>query len=408
MLIFVILKVALKSLLANKLRSILAMLGIIIGVGAVIAMMAIGAGSQKQVMDRFTAMGTNLLVVRPGQRVVQGVVSGLQQTLTVEDAQAIVDQLPAVQRVAPVINGNLQAKYMNKNSRINVLGTVPAYMPVRNFEVEKGRSFTERESDQLGHVTLLGPMTVDNLFGKDDPLGQTVKMQGINFTVVGVLKSKGDQGFYNMDDQAIVPFSTALKEVFGQTAVKKSSIKEIDIQANPDADVAKLQDDVLALLRKRHKLAAGAPEDFTIRNQAEMLENASASNRTFGVLLACVGSISLLVGGIGIMNIMLVTVTERTREIGVRKAIGARGRDIMGQFLLEAVLMSCLGGLIGMAIGVTGASLIGHFIAQFPTIVEPSAVIVSMSFAIAVGVFFGYYPAYRAAQMDPIVALRYE
>ena len=407
MLILVIIKVSFKSLLANKLRSILAMLGIIIGVGAVIAMLAIGAGAQKQVLDRMTAMGTNLLVIRPGQRIVGGVVTGQQQTLTVEDAQAIIDELPGARRVAPVLNGNLQAKYLNKNSRINVLGTVPAYLPVRNFEVEHGRGFTEREAEQLAHVAILGPMTAENLFGKDDPIGQTIKMQGINFTVVGLLKAKGDQGWYNADDQAIIPFSTAIKQVFGQSANKKSSIKEIDVQAGEDADVTQLQEDVTAILRKRHHLAFGTPDDFSVRNQAEMLEAASANQRTFTVLLACVGSISLLVGGIGIMNIMLVTVTERTREIGVRKAIGARRRDILGQFLLEAVLMSGVGGFIGMGMGIGSANLIGHF-TQYPTIVETSAVVISLSFAIAIGVFFGFYPAHSAAQLDPIEALRYE
>ena len=407
MLFLIIIKVAIKSLLANKLRSILAMLGIIIGVAAVIATLAIGAGTQKQVVDQMTAMGTNLLVIRPGQRVVNGVVSGQQQTLTVEDAQAVIDQLPTVKKVAPVINGNLQAKYFNKNSRINVVGTVPAYLPVKNFEVEKGRTFTEGESEQLARVALLVPQTVENLFDKNDPLGQQVKMQGINFTVIGVLKAKGDSGFYNMDDQAIIPFSTALKEVFGQTAARKSSIKEIDIQANDDADVSKLQDEVTALLRKRHRLATDTPDDFTIRNQAELLEQRSSTVRIFGVLLASVGSISLLVGGIGIMNIMLVTVTERTREIGVRKAIGARGRDILGQFLLEAVIMTVFGGLIGVGLGITSTALVSHFF-QFSTLVELTSVIISMSFAIAVGVFFGWYPAHRAAQMDPIEALRYE
>lgn len=407
MLFLTILKVALKCLWANKLRSFLAMLGIIIGVGAVISMLAIGTGAKKQVMDRMTAMGTNLLVIRAGQRAVGGVISGQQQTLTLEDAESIINAFSDAQRVAPVMNGSAQLKYYNKNSRVSVVGTTPSYFPVRNFEIEKGRCFTEPEAEKLARVAVLGPLTVENLFGTDDPLLQTVKINGINFMVVGVMKSKGDQGWYNPDDQAIIPFSTALKEVFGQSAVKKSSVKEIDVQGGDDADITKLQADATTLLRKRHKLPSDAPDDFTIRNQAELLANAADTLGTFTMLLACIASISLLVGGIGIMNIMLVTVTERTREIGVRKAIGAKGRDILSQFLIEAIMMSGLGGLIGAAAGIESASLIGKF-SPFPAIVEPTSVIISISFAAAVGVFFGYYPAYRASLLDPIEALRYE
>jgi putative ABC transport system permease protein len=407
MLFVTIIKVALRCLWANKLRTFLAMLGIIIGVGAVISMLALGTGVQKQVIDATSAMGTNLLLIRAGQRAVSGVITGTQQTLTLEDAEAIVNSIVGVERVAPVMNGTVQAQYFNKNSRLSVIGTTTTYFPIRNFEIEKGRMFTETEADKLARVAVLGPMTVQNLFGTDEPVGQQVKLNGINFLVIGVTKSKGDTGFFNLDDQAIIPFSTALKEVFGQTAVHKSSIREIDVQGADSADVSKLQDDTSALLRKRHKLSTDAQDDFTIRNQAELLETRAAQLRFFKILLGGIASISLLVGGIGIMNIMLVTVTERTREIGVRKAIGAKSRDIMSQFLLESVLLSSLGGLIGVAAGISGAKAFAGFF-DMPTIVETTSAVVSLSFSIGVGVVFGSYPAFRAAQLDPIEALRYE
>ena len=410
MLFWNIIKVALKCLVANKLRSFLAMLGIIIGVGAVISMLALGAGAQKRILDRMTAMGTNLLIIRAGQRGTGGVMSGTQQTLTLDDAEAIVNKFPEAERVAPVVNGSVQAKYFNKNARISVIGTAAAYFPIRNFELEKGRLFTEQEAERLARVAVLGPMTVTNLFGENDPLGQMVKMNGINFTVIGVLKAKGDQGFYNPDDQALIPYSTALKEVFGQTAVKAHSIREIDVQGADNADLTRLQEDITALLRKRHRLSSTASDDFSIRNQAEMLSAASEMGDTFNILLGGIASISLLVGGIGIMNIMLVTVTERTREIGVRKAIGAKDRDILGQFLIEAILMSAIGGVIGVAAGIGGAKAIPQIerFNQFLTLVTPFSIIISLSFSVAVGVFFGFYPAWRAAKLDPIDALRYE
>jgi len=410
MLFWNIIKVALKCLLANKLRSFLAMLGIIIGVGAVISMLALGAGAQKKILDRMTAMGTNLLIIRAGQRGTGGVMSGTQQTLTLDDAEAIVNKFPEAERVAPVVNGSVQAKYFNKNTRISVIGTAAAYFPIRNFELDKGRLFTEQEAERLARVAVLGPMTVTNLFGENDPLGQPVKMNGINFTIIGVLKAKGDQGFYNPDDQALIPYSTALKEVFGQTAVKANSIKEIDVQGTDNADLTRLQEEITALLRKRHRVLPTAPDDVTIRNQAEMLSAASEMSDTFNILLGGIASISLLVGGIGIMNIMLVTVTERTREIGVRKAIGAKDRDILSQFLIEAIMMSVIGGIIGVAAGIGGAKaipLIDRF-KDFLTLVTPFSIVISLSFSVAVGIFFGFYPAWRAAKLDPIEALRYE
>jgi len=401
MLFLTIFRVALISLWANKLRSALAMLGIIIGVGAVISMLALGAGTQKEVLSRYTAMGTNLLIVRPGNRGTGGVVSGTQQNLTIEDAEALM-ALENIKGVTPVVGGNVQAKYFSRNARLSVLGTSATYFAMRNFEIESGRMFTEQEAEQSARVAVLGPTTVENLFGPSDPLGETVKMNGINFRIIGVMKGKGDQGFFNPDDQAILPYTTAMKQVLGV-----DRLREIDIEANDVVALNKLQEDATTLLRRRHRIQAGAAEDFSIRNQAEALEMQASSTRTFTILMGGISSISLLVGGIGIMNIMLVTVTERTREIGVRKAIGAKERDILTQFLLESILMSGLGGLIGVGMGYGTAHAIQTFFAM-ATIVEPSSVILSLSFAAGVGIVFGIYPAWRAARLDPIVALRYE
>jgi putative ABC transport system permease protein len=402
MLFWMIVKVSLKSLAANKLRSILAMLGIIIGVGAVISMLSLGAGAQKSVMDRISAMGTNLLVVRPGQRGTGGVMSGTQQNLTLEDAQAIVEKIANVDQIAPVVSGNAQVKHFSKNTRTSVLGTSGTYLPIRSFELDHGMMFTEGDIERQSRVAVIGPLTAENLFGAEEPLDQNVKINGINFRVVGVLKSKGDQGWFNPDDQVIVPYTTGMKQLFGV-----EYLREIDIQCTAGSDLSKVQDEVTALIRKRHKVQPGAPDDITIRNQAEMLEAAAGVSQTFTVLLGGIAGISLLVGGIGIMNIMLVTVTERTREIGIRKAIGAKDRDILRQFLLEALLMSGLGGLFGVVLGISGAKLL-PMLTQFTTVIQLSSVLLSLGFSAGVGIFFGYYPALRAAKLDPIEALRYE
>jgi len=402
-LFWTIVKVAIKTLWGNKLRSFLAMLGIIIGVGAVISMLALAAGARGQVLNRITAMGTNLLIVRPGQHRRGGVRSGSRENLTLEEAQAIVEEVPGVAEVAPVVMGGAQLKYFNKNTNCNVVGTGITYFPIRNFEIEKGRSFTEVECDQMARVAVLGPTTAEALFEKANPLGETVKIKGVNFRVVGVLKSKGDQGWFNPDDQALIPYSTAMKQLLGTT-----SLREVDISVAEGADQKEVVAEITQLLRKRHRLAAGAEDDFNIRNQAEMIETVSAFARTFTILLGSIAGISLLVGGIGIMNIMLVTVAERTREIGVRKAIGARDKDILGQFLFESILISGLGGVLGIGLGVLIARIISFFVQNFPTVVEPFSVILALTVSAAVGIFFGFYPALRASWLDPIQALRYE
>ena len=403
MYIWVLVKVAVYSLLANKLRSFLAVLGVIIGVGAVIAMLGIAAGAQSQVLSSISAMGTNLLVVRPGQSGASGVFTSTRQNLTVEDAEAILAEVPEGLRVSPAVQGRCQLKYLENNTGTTVQGVSVPYLPIRNFDVEKGRLFTDAEEDRQAHVIILGPVAAANLFGEDvDPLGETVKVNGVNFEVIGVTKAKGDQGWFNPDDSAVIPYTTAMKQLFGLTY-----IREIDVQCRHENDLIAAQDKILALMRQRHRVQPDMPDDVEIRNQADLISTASTVTRTFTILLGAVASISLLVGGIGIMNIMLVTVTERTREIGVRKAIGAKDRDILRQFLFEAIFMSGVGGVIGVAAGVATAKAIAAA-TNFTTVLQPQSMLMAMLFSVAVGVFFGYYPARRAALLNPIDALRYE
>jgi putative ABC transport system permease protein len=427
MLFWTIFKSSINSLLANKMRSLLAMLGIIIGVGAVIAMLAMGAGAQAQVIASIQAMGTNLLVVRPAQRGTGGVMSGTQQNLTLDDAVAL-RSLPGVEAVSPVVSGNVQVKYLSKNFPVPITGGSVTYFQIRNFIVERGRQFTEGEAEGLARVAVIGPVTAVNLFGNDSPIGEQVKVKGINFTVIGITKSKGDQGWNNPDDQLIIPYTTAMKILFGQ-----DYLKEIDLVCSDGVDLNAVSgepatvdpwhrdgfvhetapplDSIAGLLRKRHHLLdLSVADDFRVQNQAEVIATLSQNIGTFRILLGSIASISLLVGGIGIMNIMLVTVTERTREIGTRKAIGAKSKDILMQFLVEAVIMSAVGGSMGAAAGIGLAKIIPEIplFSTFTTIVEPLVVVLAISTAAFVGIFFGLYPAYRASRLDPIEALRYE
>lgn len=402
MLFWTIIKVSFKSLITNRLRSVLAMLGIIIGVAAVISMLAIGAGAKHQVMERVTSMGTNVLVLRPGQRGSRGVTIGISQNLTLEDASAILDSVSTVSQVSPVIRGSAQLKYFNKNTRSSVIGSSITYFPIRNFEVESGRVFTESEVETGAKVALIGPVTAQNLFGTLNPVHEIIKVNKLNFEIVGVLKAKGDQGWNNPDDQIIVPYTTAMKQLFGLLTVN-----EIHIQGQNENDLNAIQEEITTLIRKRHRIQSGMPDDFEIRNQAELIDMASEFSQTFTILLGSIASISLLVGGIGIMNIMLVTVTERTREIGIRKAIGAKERHIMQQFLLESMIMTILGGVLGVGLGV-GVSEIIERNSQFAVKLESFSIILALSFSSSIGIFFGYYPARRAARLDPIQALRYE
>jgi len=430
MLFWTIIISALKSLWANKMRSILAMLGIIIGVGSVIAMVAIGSGAQQQITSRFQAMGTNLLFVRPAQKGSGGVVTGTAQNLVLDDAVAMT-QLAGVQAVSPVVNGSVQAKFLNQNMRTQVNGISEPYFEIRNFEMDKGRSLREGEIESMARVAVIGTNVQQTLFGADDAIGQTIKLNNINFLVVGVLKSKGDQGWSNPDDQILVPYTTAMKILFGL-----DYLREVDVSATDGFDLSALSGEppttagfgpprgggvvhtypppagsITALLRKRHRLnELSTPDDFQIQNQQELLANLSASILTFRILLGGIAAISLLVGGIGIMNIMLVTVTERTREIGTRKAIGAKSSDILLQFLVESMVMCSLGGSMGAGMGISLAMAVPHIpgMSSFSTVVDPRTIIISIIVAAAVGLASGLYPAFRASLLDPIEALRYE
>lgn len=395
------LKVGIKSLLANKLRSILAMLGIIIGVAAVIAMLAMGSGAQKQIMDRFAAMGTNLLTIRPGQRGSHGVVSGTQQNLTLEDALSIANEVKDITMVAPGIQGSVQLKYLNKNTRTNAYGTSSTYFAIRNMEIERGRAFSEGDADRAARVAVIGPTAAENVFGENDPLNEVVKVNGINFKIIGITKAKGD-GWGSPDDRIIIPYTTAMQQIFGT-----DYLRGIDVQANTEATLDKVQADVTALLRKLHRLQPDVADDFEIRNMAEIRDSANQVTSTFKYLLGGIAAISLLVGGIGIMNIMLVTVTERTREIGIRKAIGATEENILAQFLAESVIISGLGGVIGLGLGVGISKMIPKF-SPMTTLVDWSSAFLAIAVAGIIGIFFGFYPAWRAARLDPIEALRHE
>jgi putative ABC transport system permease protein len=402
MLIWTTLKLAVKSLLNNKMRTFLSMLGIIIGVGSVISMLSLGEGARKQIVDRVSALGADLIIVRAGQRKSGGVRGTRAQTLVESDGQAVLNEIENVQLASPVVQTSGQFKNMNKNMNANILGVAPTYFEIRNYEIEKGRIFNDQDVERSGKVVVIGAEIAKQLYEDEEPLGKNIKISGINFIIIGVLKAKGEQGFYNPDEQAVIPYSTCMKKILGQ-----DYLREIDFKISSGADQSKIQANIENLLKKRHKIPEEDEADFHVRNMAEMVETTSEVTGTFTLLLGCVAAISLLVGGIGIMNIMLVTVTERTREIGIRKAVGARNQDVLFQFLIEASLMSGTGGLIGAAGGITLARTVSKY-SGIPALINPSYILISIGFSAAVGIFFGYYPALRAAALDPIDALSHE
>ena len=397
-------KIAISSLVANKMRAILTMLGIIIGVAAVIAMVGLGSGAQKAIADRVQALGSNLLFVRPGSSR-QGHVhfgSGSMITLKMEDADALRDKNRYLANVLPEFSRNAQSQFGSKNWNTSIVGTLPEYGSVRNAKVEQGRYFTQEEVDNTERVAVIGVDVLTNLFGAASALNQTIRINQDNFVVVGVLEKKGQMGWMNQDDQILVPITTAQRRIFGADNLTGLTIKVLDETHVDEALV-----EVEKILRRQHRLNRDQDNDFSIRNQSDVISTMQETNKTFGFLLAAIAGVSLLVGGIGIMNIMLVSVTERTREIGIRKAIGARRRDIMMQFLVESTTLSLAGGIIGIILGVFCSYLLSA-LAHWNTMISLSSILLSFGFATAVGLFFGIYPARKASNLNPIIALRYE
>ncbi len=401
MFIWIIVKLALKSLISNKLRSFLAMLGIIIGVSAVISLLSLGAGAQKKISEQVANSGKNILAIRPGSRSFGGIRLNNINSLKLEDAELLINQIPEIEKVSPTASSNYQIKYFNKNSSSNVTGVASTYFSIRNIKAIKGRLINAEEGESLYHIAVIGSKVVENLFGKSDPINETVKINGINFKIIGSLEKKGD-GFSSPDENIYIPYKVAMKQLIGT-----ENPRSIEVQGIEGSDMVKVEEDVTAFLRKTHQISKGFPDDFMVFNMAEMIKQSEQFTQIFTFLLGGIAGISLIVGGIGIMNIMLVTVTERTKEIGIRKAIGAKEKDILRQFLIESVVMTTSGGLIGILFGFGISKLIGLFI-PFPPIITLSSVVLSISFSSVVGIFFGYYPARRAAKLDPIEALRYE
>jgi putative ABC transport system permease protein len=403
-------RIAVRALRVNLLRSALTMLGIVIGVGAVITMVAVGSGAQARVAEQIQSLGSNMIIVLSGSAVSGGVRmgSGSQLTITEDDAWAIQREIRTVTAAAPTSRGSAQIVYGNLNWATSVQGVTGEFFSAREWDVADGRLFSQEEVDGAAKVALIGQTVAGNLFGESDPLGQVIRIKNVPFGVIGVLQRKGQTTFgQDQDDTVLIPLSTAKRKVLGSSqanarAVGSIAVKVGDARAMPDAE-----QEIRSLLRQRHRLQTFQEDDFGIRNLTEVLQSQEASSKVLTLLLAAIASVSLLVGGIGIMHLMLVSVTERTREIGLRMAVGARGRDILVQFLVEAVTLSLLGGILGIALGLGGSYAIAYF-AQWRTLVSVEAVAVAFVFSAAVGVFFGFYPARQASRLNPIDALRYE
>jgi len=402
-------KIALSALRINKMRSALTMLGIIIGVAAVIAMVAVGSGAEQRIREQIASIGSNVIIVLSGSITSSGIRMGTgnAQTLTEEDSRAIARECDAVALAAPVSRGGVQTVYGNNNWGTQVMGTTPEFLTIRDLEIAEGQPFSNLEVDGASRVALLGKTVVDNLFNGEDPIGKAIRIKTVTFTVIGTLVPKGQSpSGQDQDDVIVMPISTAKKKVIGSSQANYAAVGTIMVQAR-EGRTSDAQDQMSALLRQRHHLQANEDADFSIRNMEEVFRAQETSARVMSILLAAIASVSLIVGGIGIMNIMLVSVTERTKEIGLRQAVGAKTRDILAQFLVEAVTLSVVGGAAGIVLGTVASVLISYF-ADWSTVVSPASIALAFLFSALVGVFFGYYPARKAAYMDPIDALRYE
>ncbi|MGZ4842799.1 MAG: ABC transporter permease [Candidatus Angelobacter sp.] len=403
-------RVAFRALQVNKARSALTMLGIVIGVAAVIATVAVGSGATQRIQQQIASIGSNMIIVIPGSLTSSGMRmgSGAAVTLSEGDARELALQCPSIAIVAPVVRGGSQLVYENANWASVTMGVTPEFLGIRDLSIAKGAAFTQHDVDAATKVVVLGQTVVDNLFGDLDPIGKTIRVKKVPFSVVGVLARKGQSPMgQDQDDIVLIPISTAKRKVLGIKSANADAVDSIMLQAVSNQQMAAAQDEAQALLRQRHHLQTGQDDDFSIRNMQEIFAAQESSSRVMSLMLAAVASVSLIVGGIGIMNIMLVSVRERTREIGLRQAVGAKTRDILTQFLVEAATLSVAGGIVGIVVGV-GASFLVSRLANWQTVIGPGAVLLAVFFSALVGISFGYYPARKAAYLDPIEALRYE
>jgi putative ABC transport system permease protein len=403
-------RIAIDALKINKLRSGLTMLGIVIGVAAVIAMVSIGSGASERIREQIASIGSNVIVVMPGSITTSGVRlgAGFAMTLTIDDARAITDECPAVAAAAPTVRGGGQVVYGNRNWATSIQGTTPEYFEIRDQSLISGDIFNEQDVSAATKVAVLGKTVADNFFGGEDPAGKIIRIRNVPFTVLGVLEPKGQSPTgQDQDDLIITPITTAKKRLLGGPQAAANAVGSILATARDSGSIEEAQTQIETLLRQRHRIAPGDDDDFNVRNLEEVFTAQEASARVMSILLASIASVSLIVGGIGIMNIMLVSVTERTKEIGLRMAVGAKTKNILAQFLVEAVTLAIMGGAAGIALGVTSSMLISYF-AGWSTHTGVEAILLAFLFSALVGVFFGYYPARKAALLNPIEALRYE
>jgi macrolide transport system ATP-binding/permease protein len=394
---------ALAAISSNKLRSFLTMLGIIVGVGCVIAMISMGQGASVDITERISQMGTNLLMVYPGAAQRGPPRSGMGITsLTVEDAEAIVECCNSVRKIDASFSKNGQVVYGNRNTNTSINGVTASFLEVMNYSIENGIFFMEEDNRYMRRVAVLGKTVAEELFEDADPIGEYIKIKRANFQVIGVMSEKGSSGWRDQDDVVIIPLKTAQKRLFGVDYVS-----QINVEVRSENEMEKTTSEITVLLKERHRIREGEENDFNVRSQTEILSMVQETSKTFTMLLAGIAIVSLVVGGIGIMNIMFVSVSERTREIGIRKAIGARERDILSQFLIEAIIMSLSGGIIGIVMGILAGKVIS-LLGDWPTVVTLGSIVLSFCFAFTIGLFFGFYPAHKAAKLNPIDALRYE